>query len=54
MLLKTADRSANMYFLELNDILCLVKSLESPTPAFNVHEYVTLIYQQLDRDPLIN
>ena len=30
-----------MYFLELNDILFLVKSLKSPNPAFNIHNYVT-------------
>ena len=30
-----------MYFLELNDILFLIKSLKSPTPAFNIHKYVT-------------
>ena len=30
-----------MYFLELNDILFLVKSLKSPTPAFNILNYVT-------------
>ena len=30
-----------MYFLELNDILFLVKSLNSPNPAFNIHNYVT-------------
>ena len=30
-----------MYFLELNDILFLVKSLMSPTPAFNILNYVT-------------
>ena len=29
-----------MYFLELNDILFLVKSLKSPTSAFNIHKYV--------------
>ena len=30
-----------VYFLELNDILFLVKSLKSPTPAFNIYNYVT-------------
>ena len=30
-----------MYFLELNDILFLVKSLKSTTPAFNIYNYVT-------------
>ena len=30
-----------MYFFELNDILFLVKSLKSPTPAFNIYDYVT-------------
>ena len=30
-----------MYFLELNDILFLVKSLKSPTSAFNIRNYVT-------------
>ena len=30
-----------IYFLELNDILFLVKSLKSPNPAFNIHKYVT-------------
>ena len=30
-----------MCFLELNDILFLVKSLKSPNPAFNIHKYVT-------------
>ena len=30
-----------MYFLELNDILFLVKSLKFPTPAFNIYNYVS-------------
>ena len=30
-----------MYFLELNDILFFIKSLKSPTLAFNIHDYVT-------------
>ena len=30
-----------MYFLELSDILFLVKSLKFPTPAFNIYNYVT-------------
>ena len=30
-----------MYFLELIDILFLIKSLKSPTPAFNIHHYIT-------------
>jgi len=30
-----------MYFFELNDILFLIKSLKSPTPAFNIYNYVT-------------
>ena len=29
-----------MYFFELNDILFLVKSLKSPTPAFNIYNYL--------------
>ena len=28
-----------MYFLEFIDILFLIKSLKSPTPAFNIHHY---------------
>ena len=30
-----------MYFFELNDILFVVKSLKSPTPTFNIYNYVT-------------
>ena len=29
-----------MYFFELNDILFLVKSLKSATPAFNIYNYL--------------
>ena len=29
-----------MYFLVLNDILFLIKSLKSSTPAFNIHECI--------------
>ena len=30
-----------MYFLEINDILFLVKSLKTPSMAFNINHYVT-------------